>query len=104
MIRNLFDSITSFKAQSSEKSRVFSSTKIRKTFNEMSKNKRISNDISVKYALSKNSTEILFRLNKESLDMIAVVRQTLRKQNAFQSMKSIEQTMRKKKSFSSTTF
>ena len=96
VIQNLFDSITSLRTQSSEKSRIFSSIEVWKTFDEMSKNKRISNEMSVKCALSKNSIEILFKSNKENLDIIAVVKQTLRKRNALQNMKSVERTMHKK--------
>ena len=102
-IWNLFGLITNFRVQSSEKFKILASIEIRETFDKMSKNKRISNKMSMKCALSKNSIEILFKSNKKSLDMIVVVRRALRKRNAFQNTKFVEWTMRKKKSFSSTT-
>ena len=102
-IRNLFDSITNFRIQSSERFRILSSTEIRKTFDKISKNRRISNEMSVRCTLLKNSTKILFKSNKENLDMIAVVKRALRKRNALQNTKFIKRTMHKKESFSSTT-
>ena len=70
----------------------------------MSKNKRISSKMSVKCALSKHSIEILFKSNKENLDMIVVVKRALRKRDASQNMKSVERAMRKERSLSNTTF
>ena len=69
----------------------------------MSKNKRISDKMLVKYALLKNSIEILFKSNRKCLNMIVVVKQALRKQNASQNTKSVKRAMRKKKSLLSTT-
>ena len=103
-IWNFFDSITNFKIQSSEKSKALSSIEVRKTFDEMSKNKCISNEMSMKCALSKNSIEILSKSNKKNLDMIAVVRRTLRKWNASQNTRFVKRAMRKEKSSSNTTF
>ena len=82
VIQNFFDSITSLRTQSSERFRIFLSTEVRETFDEMLKNKHISDKMSMKYALLKNSIEILFKSNKKSLDIIAIVRQALRKRNA----------------------
>ena len=103
-IRNFFDSITSFRVQSSEKFRIFSSIEIRETFDKMSKYKCISNKMSVICALLKHSIEVLFKSNKKSLDMIVVVKQTLRKRDAFQNTKFVKRTRRREKSFSNTTF
>ena len=102
-IQDFFDSITSFRVQSSERSRIFSSIEVQETFDEMLKNRRISDKMSTRYALSKNSIEILFKSNKENLDMIAVVKRTLRKQNALQNTRFVERAMCRKELFSSTT-
>ena len=77
---------------------------VQKTFDEMSKNKRISNKMSTICALLKHLIEILFKSNIKSLDMIVVVKRTLRKQNAFQNTNSIKRAMCRKKSLLNTTF
>ena len=92
-IWNFFDSITSFRIQSSEKFKKFLSTEIQETFDKILKNKRISSEMSVICALLKHSTEILFKSNKKSLDIIVVVKQTLRKRNASQNTRSVERMM-----------
>ena len=103
-IRNLFDSITNFRVQSSEKFRIFLSIEIQKTFDEMLKNRRISNETSMKFALLKHSIKIVSKSSKKSFNMIIVVKEALRKQNASQNTRSVKRIMRREKSFLNTTF